>query len=374
VRFPGRVLIAVTFASCLGSAQQPAPTIQHIVVKVEGGNVTFKRPAWRQFTAARFGTVLQEGDLLNLPSTGSATIVCDGFANAVAVAGPGIKPVPCSGSSAKTKPSEWNKVPVIPTAHIDLPIQKHLALLGMARTYETKPIVNWLSIPGADEYSIEVSGENFAWTGTTTGTSITLDRALGTSAGLDLYNVSVTPMAKHKMIQVVESTARLLRDQRFAVVSRITDNVLVTTADGLEKLGLPEPVLKFLKAKLYALFGSYDVAISSLESLQGILSEPARDRTLGEIYAAKGSLAEAEGSLARAATMYEKDSDSFGRALTDEAIAGVLLKAENKRAAAVARLTAALHTYQALGDEVDATRVKTLLDGLAPLLSQSPKR
>ena len=60
------MLLSLLLGPRSGMAQDSPAIPQHIVVKVDGSPVTFKRPEWSQFAPMRFGTVLGESDLVNV--------------------------------------------------------------------------------------------------------------------------------------------------------------------------------------------------------------------------------------------------------------------------------------------------------------------
>lgn len=377
----------LTHRASVAQDAAPAPPPQHVVVGVDGGSVSFKRPAWRQFAPVRFGTVLQEGDLLDLALNASATIVCDGFTTSAMVGGPGIKPVPCA--PGKQKPIWWGDIPLIAVSEIDLPTRKDLqSMMVLTGTTETKPSVAWLAVPGAREYRVQITGDDLDWEATTkNNTTRGMADSFPTLKEDSTYEVSVVPVLDERLSRLSRESREktdagaatalagerarmaglsLLRNQRFRVVGRIEDSVLSGAAIELGKLGLPEPVTTFLKAKLFARYGSYDVALQSLQTIAGSLSASALGRAMGDVYAAKGSMAEAERAFTEAVALYAKDGDTFNRAQTDEALGAVQSKVASKRASAIARLKAALQTYDALGDTVDAARVNALLAVLDP--------
>ena len=368
-------LVQATVTQSPTSSTQPAA---HTVVKVTG-DVSFKRQGWRNFAPVRFGTILQRGDLVRFEPNASVLVVCDGFSAAITIEGPGAKPVPCDGGTAT--PVRWRKIPVIPTAQIDVPSKLELALVSPAdapttvltKTYEQNPTFTWLSVPGADSYEVKLTGPGVTWR----------DRVYGNdtwgavdppklTAGQN-YAISIVPFLKDQPLTNASIKAvQTLLSQKFEVLTRPADSDVSGVVQSLARLPLPPAVATFLTAQAMARFGLFDGAISSLLEIQTQLQEPALKRELGEIYVAQSSFTQASTALSEAADLYSRDGDVLGRALAVEALANIEAKNASGLNKALGDFQTARDIYDRLGDKENVSRLDELIKAHTVLVKTKP--
>jgi hypothetical protein len=352
-------------------AQQQMPPPAHVTVVVTG-DVMFRRPGWTTFAPVRFGTMLRQGDLLNLGAGASAIIVCDGFTTAARVAGQVANaPVPCA---RPTPPSSWHgNGALIPTARIDIPSSSLTPGALPTWTYDDTPAFAWLAVPGADSYEVNVHGSGVDWTWNTSETTVGEPGAMPKLKEEQGYSISITPKFHDKPLPEEKELMPLFKKD-FRVVSRPSSRDVDARLAAAGKLGLPAPIATFLAGRILATSGAYDKAIAMLQAIRAQLDEPALRRELGEVYSAKGSYSDAERFLIEAMQLYEKNGDVFSGAIAHEAIASVHLRSASRIESAIIHLDAALQTYRKLGDKPDAERVQAVIASLTKLKAGMPRR
>lgn len=337
---------------------------RHVAVVVQG-DVTFKRAGWKEHAPLRFGTVLRLGDLLTLSADASATVVCDGFATAKIVGGPGTKPVPCP--RGKSPNHIWDTYRYLPSARIEVPVSNLTASAG-ATTFDIEPELIWPAVPSADGYVISLKGPGTAWQSTIKGCSTETEAAVCSAAFESLHNRPKLQLNAMYMLAITPKSddgkaSGLSFARAFTVLDRPADIVVQSILSSLKNLGVGPLIVSFLSGRMLASVGSHDDAISMFNALRPQLSEPALDAELAGVYREKGSDSVAEKLLESAIEAYTKNGDVVGRALAEESLGDIQIKA-SRLVSGLAHLQNARAIYEKLGD---ATEVKRLDESLLML-------
>lgn len=349
----------------------PAPDLcLYLLVEVEG-DLSHKRPGWKEYLPLSFGTCLNRKDLLRAAPDAHGLIVCPDLA-LVEMAGddwgglphleatrvltrgesivlpPPAAPVLFRGESLVVGPQR-----VTPLA-FSIPY-----ILSPRHTFiqTDRPLLRWHPFgTGVVTYTVRVWGGALDWRARIAATELRYpEEAPPLEPGVP-YHLTVTDAdgrSSDEERTALDLSFILLSPEEIATIQKLVARV--------QELDLNERATHLLKVEIYAAHGLQADAIALLEELAPVEDAPTVHRRMGDLYLEIGLYTEAQKSYEQALAGYRTLGQKDGEA---HVLAGLGLGYRGDRDDATARdyLELARDLYRVLGDADGVTRVENVLD------------
>jgi hypothetical protein len=322
------------------AAQSDTSVVANLIVSIQG-EVSFKRQGWTNYEPLVFGTNLVIGDLLRLAPSAGAKLVCADLTLHELL--PGASGVPCAAAQSvlKLREGSW----LNPTRNT--PVEGSFPLVLSPRKTKllsTTPKLRWTPVKGADAYDVTVRSSDLMWSYRTAATEI----AYPTSAP------HLRPGVDYKLIVTYKNESS--NDEGgmalgFSLLSESERKIVEKQVAQIAGMKLPNDVMTFLTAYIYAAHELNAEAIEKLESIKGSFRVSAVPRMLGNLYLTVGLPRQAEAAFLESLKLSEKEKDEQGQIEAHSALADIYHEAFGNNKEAKQHLNAMLELARTLGDQ-----------------------
>jgi len=305
-------------------------TVQGQLAIIEG-EVRLKPKGSLETCRVSVGARFRRGDLLEVPPSARAVVVCaDATKHELKN---GVHGLPCSPSNNQSRvllfDGAWVKVK--PTrgeaSTANIPIIVSPRKTKLLNAY---PTLRWTRIVGITNYVVNVRGWNLDWT-TSVGSKTEIPYPQDQDKRL-IPNVIYKLTVKAGKYSSDDEEAP---DLFFSLLSPEDARIVLTARQKITALGLPEVATKLLVAQLYAESELSSEAIEQLRSLPANRVEPAAAQLLGDLYFNIG----------------------LNRLAKEQYLMAVRLADENQETISQARARSSLgHLYEIVGAKGDAIK------------------
>jgi hypothetical protein len=307
------------------------------------GDLTHKRPGWKEYLPLSFGTRLDRGDLLKAAPDAEGLVVCADLSLAPVPAGyqgglpcPRTKPIIRRGESYMIGPQRERPLTV------SIPY-----ILSPRHTFiqTPYPLLRWHpSTAETITYTVRVWGGDLDWWTETTAAELRYPDDAPPLAPKTPYYLTVVD-AERRSSEEEQTTL----DVSFSLLPTEELEAVRAMVAQARTLGLDERATQLLEMEIYAAHGLRAGGIAGLEELAAQENAPAIQQRLGDLYLEVGLYAEAREAYGRAQVGYRALGDHAGEAA---ALAGLGLAYRGNHDETTARgyLEQALDLYQVLGD------------------------
>ncbi len=322
----------------------------HLLVKVTG-DLSHKRPGWKEYFPLSFGTALHWDDLLRAAADAQGLVVCADLTVAEVPANyqgglpcPRAEPVLTRGESLVVGPRRDTQLaPSIPY------------ILSPRRTFilTPHPVLQWQpSSSGIITYTVEVRGGSLDWKVETTATELVYpDNAPLLEPGMPYHLVVVDERGRSSE---EEKTSLDLSFVLHPPKEIETIEALVARVRGL---GLDDRAARLLISEIYTAHQLRSDAIALLEGLAAGEGAPAIHGRLGDLYLEIGLYREARQAYERALSGYRSFGDKAGEAASLSGL-GLAYRGDGDDATARNYLEQAVTVYRSIGDADGANNVE----------------
>ena len=329
---------------------------QNLLVQASG-DLSYKRPGWKDYLPLTFGIGLVRGDLLEVAVNGDGLLVCADLS--VAPLEPGyVGGVPCpSTNEVLTRGDSLVIAPQRGASATDsIPI-----LLQPRHTFvrDANPLIRWApSGASGATYTVRVWGGDVDWRGQATGSELRYPDEAPPLAPGATYRVTVTDDAGRSSDE--EATAL---DLGFALLSADEIAAVDALVKQTRDLNLNDEGTRLVEAEVLIAHGLRADAIAMLAGLSDQGDAPTVMQRLGEQYLQIGLYSEARQHYQAALAGFQ----SLGNRALEAAVLtglGLAQRGDNDEASARESLEQARQLYQDLGDTEDVGRVEQVLEDL----------
>ena len=353
------VLLILSLAACGGTRPTAAPATADaaagagqagIIVTVQG-NASVKRAGWQNYAPALFGVPLRKGDLLRLATAARVVVACADLK--LSELPSGVSGFPCKTGAGPYALVYAGRL-AAPTRG-EPGMAEYPVVISPRKTklLDPRPTLRWTAVPGVTSYRVSLQGT--AW-------RTTIDGATEMAYPSDAP--ALKPGTAYRL--VVEAGERSSAEEAgtglgFTLLEAGEAEAVRAAEAQIRALGLAEAATRLLVANLYANHGLYADAIELLDPLADS-GEPAVSRLAGDLYLSIGLNRQAEESYLKALQLSEGASDVEGQAAA-HATLGNIYEALGSRAEAARHWQAAIAGYEQLGDQAKIAQLRALLAG-----------
>jgi hypothetical protein len=360
------VLLLIVPGACGFVAVTKAQGPDHIIGKIQG-TVKLKRLGWTKFVPAVVGSLLKNGDTVQLDTpTSRATIFCAGASVREVETSP--KTVDCPINQPVVVRFKGSKVTRLRSGSLapDFPV---IVLPRMTKIIADRPLLRWLPVQGVNNYQVTLKrGTDVVWTA---------DVSNATEVVYPATAPALTPGSSYLLIVAAgsqHSGKERMRNLGFSLVSPEEARMIENEAAKIRSLGLPDTTTRLLLANFYSSWGidpdkpETDQKALNYEAIN-LLSgptadqEPAMVRLLGDLYLTIGLNGLAQEQYRKALSLSEQQEDVEGQALAQYAL-GRIFKLRLNVEEAKRRLHRAKDLFQSYGDAAGIAKVENELTTL----------
>jgi hypothetical protein len=335
-------------AACSGTQQISPPS--SIVDDAEGsgfsilliaeGEVQLKRTHWADFHPTSFGAMLYRGDQIKPALGAKAVVLCSNLSSWLVPAGAPSGLNNGCPESAQTVLLR-GKSQIGSTRGGTDPLLPFIISPRATKLLNSKPILSWNPAPGANSYTIYISGLDWEETVDTTEVAYPGDPPL--LPDTDYLLVVETDDDKSSKNEGIAGLG-------FGLLSDTEAQKVRADEAKIRRLNLSEPANTFAIAQVYASHKLYAEAIQMLEKLVTDNQQTANVyRALGELYQQVGLIALAESRYSNALDSASSTNDLESLAAIEKGLGEAYTELGNKDEA-VHWLTQAKAGYEKLGD------------------------
>lgn len=324
----------------------------NLVVEVEG-SVSFKQKGWTNYAPLAFGIALRSGDLLKIPESAHAMVVCSDLT--VHKLEPGIEGVPCTGAGALLRGAEGSLIN--PTRGWSYDGSYPMVISPRKTTLlNANPVLRWSAVPHAAYYRIMVRGQKLVWTYVNEVPKTELE-----------YPVSAPPLEPgedYKLIVETEdksSSAEPGLGLGFSLMDKKATEEVAAQEMRIERLGLRKEPTEFLIAHLYASSNLNAESIERLESLSKAFKAAEVERLLGDLYLKVSLPRKAEVSYLHALQLSIQEKDEVCEMKVHIALAEIYERALGNVKLANEEINSTLALAGKIGDDQTAHQAGLLL-------------
>jgi hypothetical protein len=302
------------------SAQTSASTFGYVVGMK--GSATVTRSGSTREIRLHFGTIVRRGDLLNVSSASSLTIVCSSLTLPKPLPARYVGGVPCTSKSAPLVVDD-SSISALrgggPLANIPVVV---VPRGGKLRGNDFT--IRWRPVRGAEQYVIALEGPEVRW-------SRTVKQATQVR-----YLTAEQPLIPGRAYKVTVTSGRhSSKEERqpfrgFTVMTAAERRQLEKDEERVRQLRLGEVPTAFVLALLYRSRALHAEAITALEGLSRRSTEAAVWRALGESYMSTGLGLEAERPFLEALQASQRTADTEGATRSRIALGEIYLDRGNK--------------------------------------------
>lgn len=324
---------------------------------VAEGEIQLQRSRWSNFHATTFGTVLERGDLLNVPSGAKASVLCDNLT--IWSVPPG--PAPAGLTNGCPQPPEpalvRGGVTVGNTRGGD-PTVPYIISPRSTKLLDATPILRWNASPGATNYLVQIRGSDFAW----------YQENVTTTALEYPGQPSLEPGVTYLLV-VEGDNGKSSQDEGrrglgFTLLDETEAQPIQANADRINELNLSDEAKTLALAQLYA---GHDLIAKAMETLETVVADGneqvAIHQILGDLYAHNALSLLAEQRYLEALEL-AGGQDNIESIATMQANLGRVYISLGNVDEAIRHLEAALTGYEALGDTETVQEIMELLEAL----------
>lgn len=329
---------------------------QNLLVQLSG-DLSYKRPGWKDYSPLTFGIALVRGDLLEVGDGASGVLVCADLS--LAPLSPGyLGGVPCPDKNQVL--TRGDSLVLAPqrgaNAADSIPL-----LLQPRHTFvrDATPLIRWApSSPQGSLYSVRVWGGDLDWQGQTAATELRYPADAPALVPRTTYRVTVTDDAGRD--SDAEATAL---DLGFVLLSPEEAAAVDKLAKQAADLRLDEEAASLVESEILSAHNLRADAISILTRLADTGGAPAVFQRLGGLYLEVGLYAEAKHSFQAALSGFQ---DLGMQAWQAAALVGLgqAQRGDGDVASARQSLEQAAQLYGDLGDQEGLGRAEQLLQDL----------
>jgi hypothetical protein len=314
---------------------------------VSDGDVQLKRNQWTDFHPASFGALLYRGDQIRPASGAKAIVLCNNLEtwNVPAGTPSGLS----NGCPQDSEPALVRSSSLIGnTRGSSDPLIPYIISPRATKLLTAKPRLSWNPVPGANSYTVHISGTD--WQETVDTPELTYPGTPALQPGTDYLLVVESSNGK-------SSKDEGLPGLGFTLLPTEVAQKIRSQEARLDALKLPSGANTFARAQLYAGQGLYAEAIELLEKAAQQEKQPANIYlALGGLYQQTGlfSLAEARYMSALDAANQVNDAESLAAA--QHGLGQVYTSLGNKTEAA-GWLNKSKSGYENLGDQQQVKKI-----------------
>jgi hypothetical protein len=336
----------------LPSAAEGAFYPLNLVVEVEG-SVSFKQKGWTNYAPLAFGIALRSGDLLKIPESAHAKVVCSDLT--VHKLESGVEGIPCAGAGDLLRSAEGSLINPTRGWSYD---GSYPMVISPRKTklLNANPILRWNSVPNASYYRITVRGQSLLWS----SNEIPPETEL-------IYPESAPPLKPGEDYKLIVETQDKSSSSEpglglgFSLMDGMPAVKVEAQELRIKLLGLGKEPTEFLIAHLYASLNLNAESIERLENLSKTFKAAEVERLLGDLYLKVGLPRKAETCYLEALQLSVQEKDEVGEMKVHLAMAEIYERALGNVKLATEEINLTLALAGKIGDDQTAHQAGLLL-------------
>ena len=323
----------------------------NLVVEVEG-SVSFKQKGWTNYAPLAFGIGLRPGDLLRIPESAHAKVVCSDLT--VHKLESGVEGIPCTGEGDLLSSSEGSLINPTRGWSDD---GSYPIVISPRRTklMTTSPILRWSAVPNASYYRLTIRGQKLNW--------VLIYVLAKTELEYPSFAPPLEPGEDYKFIVETQDKSSFSEPGiglGFSLLDKRLIKELQAQETRVKTLELGENPTEFLIAHLYVSRDLNSEAIDHLESLARDFKSAEVERFLGDLYLKVGLPRKAEACYLMALKLALQEKDEVGEMKVHLALAEIYQRVLGNPQTAIEEINSTLVLAHKLGDDETARQVGLL--------------